>query len=482
MESRELRESNQTDKSNTLKKVEDAREKLNQVSPAFCLAKWDQMSLHLHASQHQACHLSEANPIDVPSLEKNPLGLYNSSGMKKTRTLHTRGVRSKGCNYCWKAEDRDQNSERYYKSANWSMHRYDEFSRMKGNEDTLPSYLEVSFSNACNFKCSYCRFAFSSSWRKELKSMGDYPTDDHYHELPPSYQPIREKGSPLVEAFWKSFPEVYPGLRLLRVTGGEPLLHGSLYRLLDYIQEHPAPIPHLAVNTNLGVSRRILDRFIERLRRLREKEMEFLEIYTSCDNHGAQAEYLRHGLRYEYWLKNCRYILESLPDIQLNIMCTFSNLCLTSGFTRFLRDILKLKQDYASDIRPFPVYINFEILQNPSYQSIKCLPLDESITDLARGYRDFMLDHPADPGQARGGFIYQEVDLMNRIVALLENRKKPENVDAANFYAFFNEHDRRRGTNFLQAFPELSEWYAYCSDKFDLREEARGVLDDRLFI
>ena len=32
----------------------------------------------------------------------------------------------------------------------------------------------------------------------------------------------------------------------------------------------------------------------------------------------------------------------------------------------------------------------------------------------------------------------------------------------ADFYRFFNEHDRRRGTDFLKTFPEMKTWWDEC--------------------
>jgi hypothetical protein len=32
----------------------------------------------------------------------------------------------------------------------------------------------------------------------------------------------------------------------------------------------------------------------------------------------------------------------------------------------------------------------------------------------------------------------------------------------ADFYRFFSEHDRRRGTNFLETFPEMREFWNEC--------------------
>jgi hypothetical protein len=31
-----------------------------------------------------------------------------------------------------------------------------------------------------------------------------------------------------------------------------------------------------------------------------------------------------------------------------------------------------------------------------------------------------------------------------------------------NFFLFFNEHDKRRDTNFLETFPEMQSWWLEC--------------------
>ena len=33
-----------------------------------------------------------------------------------------------------------------------------------------------------------------------------------------------------------------------------------------------------------------------------------------------------------------------------------------------------------------------------------------------------------------------------------------------NFYSFFNEHDRRRGTSFEKTFPEMEEFWKECKN------------------
>jgi hypothetical protein len=34
----------------------------------------------------------------------------------------------------------------------------------------------------------------------------------------------------------------------------------------------------------------------------------------------------------------------------------------------------------------------------------------------------------------------------------------------ANFYKFFTQHDQRRDTDFLTAFPEMEDWWQICQD------------------
>jgi hypothetical protein len=37
-------------------------------------------------------------------------------------------------------------------------------------------------------------------------------------------------------------------------------------------------------------------------------------------------------------------------------------------------------------------------------------------------------------------------------------------INRHNFYKFFNEHDRRSGTNFVKTFPEYEEFYNFCKE------------------
>ena len=62
------------------------------------------------------------------------------------------------------------------------------------------------------------------------------------------------------------------------------------------------------------------------------------------------------------------------------------------------------------------------------------------------------------------GFKDFEIQKMLRNLAVWKSEKADLTLQKRNFYAFFNEHDRRRGTNFLNVFPEMEEFWVECKN------------------
>ena len=56
-----------------------------------------------------------------------------------------------------------------------------------------------------------------------------------------------------------------------------------------------------------------------------------------------------------------------------------------------------------------------------------------------------------------GAFKDFEIQKMLRNLAYWKKNADANVQNKKNFYAFFNEHDRRRRTNFLNTFPEMEE-------------------------
>ena len=61
------------------------------------------------------------------------------------------------------------------------------------------------------------------------------------------------------------------------------------------------------------------------------------------------------------------------------------------------------------------------------------------------------------------GFKDFEVQRLRRDIAWMREGQKQDHAETkADFYRFFSEHDRRRGTNFLNTFPTMHQWWREC--------------------
>jgi len=90
---------------NLKQQYKKTKEKLDNVSPAFCLAKWYQVTLHLQNGHNHSCHHPNTHQTPLTELQKNPDSLHNTLFKKQIRQLMLEGVRPKECEYCWKIED-----------------------------------------------------------------------------------------------------------------------------------------------------------------------------------------------------------------------------------------------------------------------------------------------------------------------------------------------------------------------------------------
>ena len=66
------------------------------------------------------------------------------------------------------------------------------------------------------------------------------------------------------------------------------------------------------------------------------------------------------------------------------------------------------------------------------------------------------------PEEGFDGFKDFEIQKMQRNLAYWRENADASTQNKKNFYAFFNEHDRRRLTNFLNTFPEMEEFWQEC--------------------
>lgn len=430
------------------------------LGDALCLAKWQQVSLHLTNGLTNSCYHPPLHEIDASLLDSNPSALHNTPYKKERRKEMLEGKKCVECSYCWNIEATGNLSDRHYRSGEpWAAIHSDRIRNQSWDIDEVPSYVEVNFSNVCNLACSYCSPQFSSTWAAQAERFGSYPTSTPHNALEHfrgrrRVIPNREH-NPYLDAFWRWWPELYPKLRHFRMTGGEPLLDKNTYRVFDYVLENPKPNLHLNVTSNFSVEPAVFENYLDYTRRLCEGEkIEHFMQYVSVDTWGKQAEYIRPGLDFERLQKNVERWLTEVPGRNsLTFIITMNNL-VVPGIQDLFKCILELRIKHSHSYQR--VWFDTPLLRSPSWQSLQILP--EAYVWKLEQVRDWMA---ATPMKELAGFKDYEVQRLSRVIAMMKQRNDDINIKA-DFYRFFSEHDRRHKLSFVKTFPEMTTFWDEC--------------------
>lgn len=225
-------------------------------------------------------------------------------------------------------------------------------------------------------------------------------------------------------------------------------MSGHTWKLIDWFKTNKGKsTTRLAINSNLG-SQVDIDRL------LRDTKDIDIDLYTSNEAVGLQAEYIRDGLVWDDWANNVERLLDSGNFRGIHVMCTINALCLDS-LDQLLETILQWKTEYGKEAISFTL----NILRFPSFQSPLILP-----DNLRMGYRD-QLQGWLDANRTNEFLHEHEINHLQRLIDYLDIVKTPHS-DAFDmpkllndFKQFFSQYDTRRSKDFGLAFPQLKEWY-----------------------
>lgn len=505
-------------------KAEEVREVLNSHSPTLCMAKWLQVSLNLTNGTTQSCYHPPPHPIPIQELKIDVSALHNTNFKKQERKQMLEGKRPDGCAYCWRVEDAGQGnhlSDRHYKSAeSWARPHVDKIVQKNFDNNITPTYIEVNFNRACNFKCMYCSPHLSTTWEEEVKKFGPYKIGRFIHNdlgflEKDGFMPIDAgtKENPYLKAFWEWWPNIYYNLRMFRMTGGEPLMDKNTFRVLEYVKQNPHPELEVSITSNMcPPDPRLFDKFLSAVKDLEnlkllnknpllhsefDKDFQFIDksfkhfwLYISLDSTDKHAEYIRNGLDYEILISNVKRFLTETKFTNISFINTF-NILSIPNLKKFLQLILELRREFGGRIQQ-DKFLTFEV--NKFELQHKLIPKKYKLRKSQRIHFDIpLLDYPNwfDPKSATSdmiksiedsiefmkqneqtdnyletfeGFKPHEILKLKRNLEVIKQGLPPEQLlkNKIQFYNFVNEYDKRKEKQFLDIFPTLKNYYKDC--------------------
>ena len=409
--------------------------KLDKIGPGFCLEKWTSAVFHLQKGSTNSCHHCKSHVIPLEEVKKNVHAIHNTPYKKEQRKIMVDGGWPDECGYCSVVEKQGGISDRIIVSGRDRSMKYYDSIVSDWSQNFKPTSIDVSFNNVCNLACSYCGPYNSTTWIKDIEESGSYVNG--YNAISSDLQSVVSENQ-YIEYFWKWFKEVHCTLNNLVINGGEPLMIKETYKMLDYILENPNNKLHLNINSNLCVERKLIDKLSSILEKIKiGHHVASISIYTSNEAHGAHAEYIRHGLNYQYWLENINRLL-SIDNIKIGIMATYNILSVYS-FDNLSADIKHLCNTYGEDrIIYVPKY-----LRHPSFLSIGLLPKE---------YRYKLID---SLDYIRKNFENKQTH--TRFEQIINYYDSIDIIDTAELKVFISEYSKRRNLNFKEVFPEF-DW------------------------
>lgn len=439
-------------------------------SDTFCLAKWYHVTFYLQTGENHSCYHPPPHKIDVDEISKDPSALHNTAHKKAERKDMLKGIQTKGCQYCWNIENMgpDYISDRHIKTASlYTPDRIKEVKKLKWNSSVNPEYIEINFGNECNFKCGYCHPKYSSRFYNEIRDHGPVTSvKNHRCDIDWFKLYEREEENPYVDAWWQWWPEVRKTLNILRITGGEPLMHTSTWKLLEDLKNNPLPNLELNINSNLGVKPAMVEKMIEYVNYLiKNKCIKKFKLFTSIDTWGPRAEYIRTGLDLKIWETNLdRYLKETGQPI--SFMITFNILSVTT-FKSLLEKILKWRKKYNKynkTDQPQMVRFDTPYLKEPLQYDINILPKNDFIKFMHESL-DFMKQNLKEGDTSK--FNQVEYEKFHRVVKYMESTNYSDEKiyeGMKDFYNWFTALDERRDTNFTKIFPEMKKFFNECKN------------------
>ena len=502
------------------------KERLNKVSESLCLAKWQQVSLHLPQGLTQSCYHPPTHVIPIEEIKNNPGALHNTQQKILERKQMKEGSRPAGCSYCWKIEDTPCNdttenlSDRHYRSSEWwSEPTFDEVVSNPFDYDVTPRYVEVNFNQACNFKCMYCSPHLSTTWEEEVEQYGGYRLTNIIHnDLTALEQKglmplkVANKDNPYVEAFWKWWPTIYRKLRVFRMTGGEPLMDKNTFKILDYVNENPHGQLELSITSNMcPPDQKLFDTFVEKVQAIEkirtyedkenfnkhsgnnwyvDKGFKHFWLYVSLDSVGDQAEYIRTGLDYTQLLSNTRLFLKETRYTTVSFINTF-NLLSIPRLKEYLQLILDLRKEFGGAsqeeflIAPDAnenekkngiihkqyrqqkfqrIFFDIPLLRYPNWFNVQ--NATPELIDVVRNCIKFMEENIQDEqyGKTLEGFKPHEISKLKRNLSIIEEGLPQHeiNTNRQQFFQFIEQYDSRRNLDFINTFPEMKSYLKIC--------------------
>jgi radical SAM protein with 4Fe4S-binding SPASM domain len=316
----------------------------------FCILPW----IHLHISQNGRVSPCCNNNRYLGNVQENSINeIWKGKKFEELREQFKNNTPDKRCKHCYNIEASGKESMRQISNQKYAK----ELMRVEENNPE-PIYLDIRFSNICNFKCKTCWHGNSSAWFVEGSKRN--ASDER-----------------IIKAFTNSFEDIYTYLddvQEIYFAGGEPLIMEEHYQVLGELEKRKLFDIELRYNTNFS--------------NLNFKDQNILEIWkkfkkvhvsASIDATFELGAEIREGFNWEQFIENRKELLTKCPEVYFEIAPTVSTLNIFNlpelHQELVNQNLIEVNHIYLNFLER-PIEFNLKSLSTENKQKVKILILN----------------------------------------------------------------------------------------------------------
>jgi hypothetical protein len=205
---------------------------------------------------------------------------FYSNYWNKARSLTLENNSISGCHKCYLEEDHNSDEVAISMRLGSSILYNDGYLHKKpGYEKPKVEFLEVGFGNYCNLACLTCNSTLSTTWHDDevkLNAVADKPLQ---RLIFPKLDNIK----------FEPNAETLETLRLIKFTGGEPMINPEFIKFIDLICEKGTP-ENISLEIYTNCSYIPSQKLLTNLTRFKD-----VQLNLSIDAYGEVNDYIRYG-------------------------------------------------------------------------------------------------------------------------------------------------------------------------------------------
>ena len=404
---------------------------------SICAYPWAHMTTAINGEMIICCNTygqgsilkDDGGPWKLADIT-TPLTYFNSTHFKQIRLEMLRGEKPSICQRCYDIEESGGNSVRLF------THREHNLQELIDNTNIDTGELEsiqlasahFMWSNKCNLKCKMCHPAASNQLTQEFLKMNLISSSTEYDEINIGWDFEKNK---------KVLEDISQYIRILNVTGGEPLINNDFLNYCQYlIDSEYAKNINLSFHTNLTV---LPEKFVSLCDKFKS-----VTVKISIDAIGNDYEYIRYPGKWSIIDKNIKElenISKELSNIGIETHTVFS-----SFNAHAIPALIKYMSQF--DSKTFNSFPNTIQIHNPIYANPQCIPTDFK--------NKIYLDCISAAKRFKSAFNNQHMFLnsINNLNANLNYMLKTD-ISSEHFYKFIKLQDQFRTIDGKNVIP----WY-----------------------